>query len=84
MLKYIAIASKKCRLPPLHRAESSIITMLRTPAVIIPAPTSAPLQAALPEVVADTFVQPDEALAGGAVMLEDKVKSAHLSQRSFQ
>lgn len=69
--------------PPLHRAESSIIAMVSTPAAIIPPPTSTPLPELLEGVVADTFVQPDEALAGGTVMLEDKVKSAHCHNVRF-
>jgi hypothetical protein len=57
--------------------------MVSTPAAIIPLPTSTPLPALLEGVVADTFVQPDEALAGGTVMLEDKVKSAHCHNVRF-
>lgn len=59
--------------------------MLSTPATMIPVPNSTPLPALLlVEVVEDdTFVQPDEALAGGTVKLADKVKSAHCHNVRF-
>jgi hypothetical protein len=83
VLKYTAISLRIYCLPPFHRAESSIIAMLSTPAAMIPDPTSTPLPALLLEAVADTFLQPDEALAGGAVMLADKVRSAHCHDVHF-